>query len=215
MPSIFELDGQIRATREMEIYRRFLCRLDPLVEESLRESMDSIDSEVRSLREEFDRDNYQEFLLDLQTEDEHFKVILMNSFFCSSFALFEYHLARLCQRVQSFSGSPFSVKDLGGASSTDRAKKYLETLGVNFPAQGYDWKEITTYREIRNRIMHEGGSLPESGDIVDYAEKKQIVPSPGERELELTRDFCEEALRNLERFFKQVNQACEQWRLTK
>ena len=61
--------------------------------------------------------------------------------------------------------------------------------------------------------MHEGGSLPDSGDIADYAEKKQTVPSSGERELELTRDFCEEALRNLERFFVQVNQACERWRL--
>ena len=78
MPSIFELDGQIRAAHEMEIYRRFLRRLDPLVEESLRESMDGIDSEVQSLGEEFDRDSYKEFLLDLQKEDEHFKVILMN-----------------------------------------------------------------------------------------------------------------------------------------
>ena len=73
--------------------------------------------------------------------------------------------------MQGVSGTPFSVKDLGGASPTDRAKKYLEILGVNFPAQSYDWKEITTYREIRNRIMHEGGALPDSGDLVDYAEK--------------------------------------------
>ena len=92
-----------------------------------------------------------------------FGVILMNSFFSASFALFANQLLRMCRSAQRHSGSRFSVRDLRSSSPTDRAKTYLQRLGVAFPADTEEWHEITRNREIRNKIMHEGGDLPSTG----------------------------------------------------
>ena len=124
----------------------------------------------------------------------------MNSFFSSSFALFEHQMLRICKEAQKHSGSRFSVKDMGGSSPIDQSKKYLERLGLDFPAGGSDWKEIVRYRQIRNLVMHGGGSLPDRGDLLDYVNAKEIAASLGGRELELSRAFCEEALNTLNEF---------------
>ena len=136
----------------------------------------------------------------------------MNSFFSASFALFENQLLRICQSAQRNCGSPFSVRDLGSSSYTDRAKMYLKKLGVAFPADTTEWQEITRYREIRNKIMHEGGVLPPEGDITDFAKAKQIVSNwSGNPNLKLTRPFCDDAVSILRRFLLEVHRAYELW----
>ena len=136
----------------------------------------------------------------------------MNSFFSASFALFESQLMRICRSAQRNCGSPFSEKDLGSSSPTDRAKTYLQKLGVPFPADTAEWQEITAYREIRNKIMHEGGALPLEGHVTDFAKAKQIVSTrAGNPNLELTRSFCDDALGNLRRFLLGVHRAYEGW----
>ena len=145
-------------------------------------------------------------------ERMEFRAILMNSFFSASFALFENQLLRICRSAQRNSGSPFSVRDLGSSSPIDRAKTYLQKLGVAFPADTADWQEVTRYREIRNKIMHEGGELPTTGDVTDFANARQIVSTSGvDLNLELTRQFCEDALRLLKRFLLEVHRTYELW----
>ena len=136
----------------------------------------------------------------------------MNSFFLASFALFENQLMRICRRAQRNCGNSSSVKDLRSPSPTDRAKKYLRKLGVEFPAETSEWQEITKYREIRNKIAHEGGVLPLQGHIADFAKSKQIVTAwGGNLNLELTRPFCDDALSRFRRFLLEVHRAYVLW----
>ena len=62
-------------------------------------------------------------------------------------------------------GSPFSIEDMRSRSILNRAKTYLIRLGVDFPARDSDWQVIRNYAEIRNKLMHEGGLLSESGEL--------------------------------------------------
>ena len=60
--------------------------------------------------------------------------------------------------------------------------------------------------------MHEGGLLPESGGLTEYALSKQIVSGRNGRELVLARPFCEEAVNKLEGFLLRVHRAVEEFR---
>ena len=83
-------------------------------------------------------------------------------------------------------------------------------MGIAFPEA--EWEEVTRYRRLRNSIMHNDGVLPDNDPIAVYGKKKGIV---SEDELtpsvELTREFCEEALTSYERFFLKLHRAYQQW----
>ena len=195
-----------------ELHSRFLDLVEPHLESTLRDWEHVIEQQAQEIDDEDARDEFYEFHSDEYHERLEFKSIMMNSFFSASFALFENQLIGICQSVQRDSGSPFSVKDLGSSSPTNRAKTYLHKLGVLFPTDGSEWQDITSYREIRNKIMHEGGELPLHGHVTDFAKAKQIVsPRAGSPKLELTRPFCDVALGNMRRFLLQVHQAYAGW----
>ena len=140
-----------------ELHSRFLDLVEPHLENTLRDWEQAIEQQAQQIDDEEARDEFYEFHSDEYHERLEFRGILMNSFFSASFALFENQLIRICRSAQRNGGSPFSVKDLGSFPPTDRAKTYLQKLGVPFPADTAKWQEITDYREVRNKIMHEGG----------------------------------------------------------
>ena len=83
-----------------------------------------------------------------------FKEILFHSFFAASFASFEHDLLLCCERAQRDTNNHFSVKDLKARGYARNAKIYLERLGVVFPANTAEWREIMNYQKIRNSIVH-------------------------------------------------------------
>ena len=93
---------------------------------------------------------------DEEERGEQSRNILFRSLFAASYAVFEHKMTLISNRVQGEANNPFSVADMRSRSLLDRAKRYLETLGVDFPALGSDWKEITTFQQIRNKIMPRG-----------------------------------------------------------
>ena len=195
-----------------ELQGRFLDLVEPHLDNTLRDWEQAIERQAQQIDDEDVRDEFYEFHSDEYHERLGFRGILMNSFFSASFALFENQLMRICRSAQRNYGSPFSVKDLGSSSPPDRAKTYLQKLGVLFPVDTAEWREITKYREIRNKIIHEGGDLPLEGHVTDFAKAKQIVSTwGGSPNLELTRPFCDEALGNLRRFLLEVHRAYEVW----
>ena len=170
---------------------------------------------AKSTEEEAVQDELYSLLYDEEDRWGQFKNILFNSFFAASFALFEHKLRNICERAQTAMGSPFSMEDIRSGPVLDRAKTYLTKLGVDFPAQDSDWQVIRYYAEIRNKLMHEGGLLPESGSLTEYALSKQIVSGWNGRELLLTRPFCEEAVNNFEGFLLRVHRVFEEFRRQK
>lgn len=207
------IEGErILISHKWEIHRRFLDLVEPHLETTLRDWEQAIGQQAQRIVDEAERAEFYEFHSDEYHERIEFRVILMNSFFSASFALFENQLLRICRSAQRHSGSPFSVRDLGSSSPTDRAKMYLQRLGVAFPADTEEWHEATRYREIRNKLMHEGGELPSKGDITDFAHAKQIASTwSGNPILELTRQFCVDAVTLLERLLLEIHRAYERW----
>ena len=195
-----------------ELHSRFLDLVEPHLENTLRDWKEAIEKQAQELDDEDARDMFYDFHSDEYHERLEFKGILMNSFFSASFALFENQLTEICQSAQQNSGSPFSPKDLRSSSPVDRARTYLRTLGVPFRVDTSAWRQITIYREIRNKIMHEGGALPLDGHVTEFAKVEQIVSTrAGKPRLELTRPFCDDALGNLRLFLLEVHRSYKGW----
>ena len=207
--------GEFWLIDDFRVHRDLLDLLDPQLDSLLRGRTDFLREAAESTTEEAVQNGLYGLLHYEEEQGEQFKSILFNSFFAASFALFEYKLLTICQRAQTAMGSPFSVDDIRSQSILDRSKSYLTRLGVCFPAQDSDWQVIKKYREIRNKLMHEGGLLSESGELTAYALSKEIASDRNGRELVLTRSFCEEAVNNLKGFVLRVHRAFEDLRQQK
>ena len=196
-------------THQWKRHRQFLSLLEPQLDDVVRDWELAIQEQAEQIDDD-KRDEFYEFLSDEYHDMEHHRSILTNSFFTASFALFEYHLTWLCSHVQQRHNNPFSVNDLK-YSLTNRVKSYLKKLGVPFPDNAPEWKDIIKYQEIRNKIMHEGGNVSCEWAHLKYAECNGIVSNGGEpQKLELTRSFCEKATGDFERFLLMVSHAARQ-----
>lgn len=197
-------------THEWDRHRQFLSLLQPQLANVVHDWKQAIEKQAQQIEDDDQKDEFYHFYLDDYHDMQHQKVILMNSFFTASFALFEYHLTWLCGHVQQRHGNPFSVNDLKH-SLTDRVKSYLKKLDVPFPSDAPEWKEIIKYQEIRNKIMHEGGYISCDWDNYEYVRNIGLVTEgSGPNQLELTRSFCERAAGNFERFLLKVSRATRQ-----
>ena len=179
---------------QWRMYSRLLDLLDPLLEQVLRDWEQEVEQQAERIDDEYTLSQFNDFLSEEYQEHLQIRVILMNSLFATSFAMFENQLMWVCHVAERNSGSPFSVSDLGSRSPTDRARTYLTKLGVEFPSDSHEWQNITRYREIRNKIMHNGGHLGVEGDLAKFAGEQQILHSGS---LELTRAFCDKAGREM------------------
>ena len=144
-------------------------------------------------------------------ELNHFNRVLMNSLLVSSFSLFESLLFRTCERAKNLSGNPISVSDWGNFSM-DRAKRYLEKLGVDVPASSVGWKEVKDIQKVRNAIVHGGGILKRESDVVGYAVAQNILDDSRKDEaLEIwaTRAFCESSLDTFRSLWLAIDQATD------
>ena len=199
--------GEFRLIYDFDAYRELLRLLDPQLGLILQAQQEKWAEAARSTEEEAVRGELYSILYEEEERGEQLKSILFNSFFMASFALFELKLRTICDEAKTVTDSPFSIDDIRPSRLLDSTKKYLTILGVDFPAQDSDWQEIKDYAGVRNRLMHEGGSLRENDNLTAYAVRKQIVSHGNENELALTRSFCEEAVENLENFLRRVYRA--------
>ena len=160
-----------------DIYRRSLVLQDELASQAFEDWNRKIDEEAQQYDED-QRDLFYEFHNEEHTAREYSKTIVMNSFFVGAYALYEHHRKRV-KRRHSISKGDFMGSQL---------------------QQSPEWQEIEHYRKIRNRIMHNGGVIPDCVCATVYAKNKDITtdylhPST----YALTRSFCDEALDNFEK----------------
>ena len=178
--------------------------LEEKLNEAVQEWEQDIDQKADRLEDKELLDEFYEIWAEDNFVMQQHKVILMNSFFSASFALFEYQLTWLCNDVKRDKGSAFSVKDLKN-SFTERVKVYLKKLEVSFPSDSPEWKEINYYQEIRNKIMHEGGYVSSEWEKLKDAQANGIINSSrDDLQLELTLPFCQKASNDFEKFLKKV-----------
>ena len=225
MPRIgFNQDlNELTISLRMETHRNLLDLIDQQMDNDLTSLAQESERTTRQIEEEKNHTymDYRDHLAEQYVEREEFKGIFLNSFFAASFALFEHELVHICDRAQGDVNIPFSVRDLGGRDYMTNAKKYLKKLEVAFPADSDEWSKTTKYREVRNKIMHQGGILAETEGIIGFAKKNDVLVAHELRngkklfELRLTRKFCSSALRDMEQLLKKVNTAYLQWHQAK
>ena len=155
-----------------DLYRSFLESQDELADQAFEDWNKKLDEQAQEFDEDM-RDEFYEIHSDEYTSQKYFKVILMNSFFVVSYALYEHHRKEIQARF-SVTKSDFEGSDL-----------------KNSP----EWRAVNHYKTIRHKIMHEGGVIPKCEEVAAFAKCKGIAddyfPSGT---YTLTRGFCDEAL---------------------
>ena len=199
---------------EWKLHRGFIDIVESHLTEIANDWQTDIDRQAQEIEGEDDRDLFYELHSEGHYEFEEYKAILLNSFFTTSYALFERQLMRICSFAKERSGTPFSVQDLGTRDYLEKAKVYLEKLGVKFPKDTSEWEKVHIYQGIRNKITHEGGYVKGSWGYYDSAKSMGIVSGDKEdvysERLKLTRPMCEEAARTFERFMVMVHKVASE-----
>lgn len=197
----------------MRLFHRCLGHVDSSLEDEFQEWENAVKSRAQTIADEEGQRDFLDYMSEEFAERSEFGFIFLNSFFAASFAEFEHSLYQLCYSAQADSKNGSSVDDLLGGSRMDKADKYLSGLGIPFPSETNTWKEIKNYRDMRNRIMHEGGRIRRNEDLYTYADRQGIIsPNDGLREIRLTRDFCGKAIDNMRNFLIDAILRHDRWR---
>ena len=191
--------------RDWQMYSRFLGLMKPRIEETIQAWQQEVDGELERIKDPESKDVFLDLSIDEFHELSELRALLMNSFFSASYALFEHQLTKICEIARKYAESPFSVDDLKH-SPLERAKQYLTILGVHFPSDTLAWRQIRTYQEIRNKLMHEGGSVSCRWKHFRYCKEKGIIDRDYAPRLVLTQDFCHKALNDMKDFSISVHQ---------
>ena len=196
----------------MGLFHRCLGHMESLLDQEFLQWDNAVKTRAQTISDERGQQDFWDYMSEEFAERSEFGYIFLNSFFATSFAEFEHRLYQLCYRAQVDSNSGSSVDNEGSGSRMDRADKYLSGLGIPFPRETNLWKEIKNYRDMRNRIMHEGGRIRSNEDLYGYATKQGIVsPNDGLREIRLTKDFCELSIDNMRKFLIDAIRRYDQW----
>ena len=190
---------------EWQRYSGFLDIMEPHLAQLTIDWYQHMEEEAQQIEDEYQRDEFYSFYADDYEDFHQFNVILTNSFFVSSYFFFEHRLMRLCQRSKTIHDSRFSVNDMGGRSHLGRAKTYMVRLGVSFPSDTQEWRDIKIYNRIRNAIVHNGAIVSPNWTDIDFTRRKGILAgTESNPSLELTRSFCDEAVNTFQRFLISV-----------
>ena len=184
---------------EFYLYQNLVVEMEANIKTARGQLSDTFENNLNDLQASLSEPEFalHESIVEYRSDElNHFNRVLMNSLLVSSFSLFESLLFRTCERAKNLSGNPISVSDWGNFSM-DRAKRYLEKLGVDVPTSSVGWKEVKDIQKVRNAIVHGGGILKPESDVVGYAVAQNIVDdSRKDQALEIwaTRAFCESSL---------------------
>lgn len=206
----------LRATRvhEFYLYQNLVVEMEANIKTARGQLSDTFENNLNDLQASLSEPEFalHESIVEYRSDElNHFNRVLMNSLLVSSFSLFESLLFRTCERAKNLSGNPISVSDWGNFSM-DRAKRYLEKLGVDVPASSVGWKEVKDIQKVRNAIVHGGGILKPESDVVGYAVAQNIVDdSRKDQALEIwaTRAFCESSLDTFRSLWLAIDQATD------
>ena len=199
------------------VYRNLLDTVERQLDKDLVELEQKAGQVASQPDNDPDRYEYLDYLGEQYIETESIKGIFLHAFFASSFALFEQELVQVCERARRKANSPLSVKDLGGRDYMKNAKYYLKKLGMVFPAGTFAWKQATNHRTIRNKIMHEGSGVGKKDAIIPFVKENGILDETSsinggkQFQLNLTRDFCNKAIKDFQSVLMDVNSAYQQW----
>ena len=218
MPSIGTNFFDILVSGQFDIYRGLLHSVDQQIDRDLIKFGQKMQDSANQDDDEYSQWMYQEFIVDEYVQREEHKGVFLDAIFVALFAFFEHELTRLCDNARNKVNCPWSVTEFGHNNRMGKAKDYLKKLGIDFPADSQAWSAAKKYQTIRNRIVHVGNTLKEEEkDLIDFAKGKEILvegalPDGSKKfTVQLTSDFCDVAISDVEMVVIEVNRAYWQW----
>ena len=141
--------------------------------------------------------------------NEFFPRILRNSFLVTLHSVLENQLAWQCESLRREKHIGISWSELRG-SALERAKVYISKVcGLDFP-NGQSWREIHSYVNIRNCIVHCAGNVhrlsrEKERTLRDYCSKQGGISIDRDGNLMLSKDFCLQAVSTLKEFLEELH----------
>jgi hypothetical protein len=128
--------------------------------------VDSEDEEDLFINEEEEENDvgagWTHFISDRYTFLVQYPDILRSSLLISVYSFFENLLTKLCREIQVKMKLSVKYNSIAG-KGIEKAKTYLtEVVGIDFPSNTMEWKQINDYKNIRNCFAHSEGVVKES-----------------------------------------------------
>jgi len=198
---------------EIEYLKNYLHSVEACLEKAEKDFENWANEEAAKLPPSA-RDDFQESLSEESWRDrEVFPRILRNSFLVTLHSVLENELAWMCESLRRKKGISTSWHDRKKGSVLKRLKHYISTeCGLDFPT-GQSWVEINSYTAIRNCIVHNAGSVTgfsKEKELRDYCSKHRgVIDIDKDGNLELSKEFCRQAVCTLQVFFKDLYDSYE------
>ena len=109
-------------TDEWKYHRGFLNMVESYLSELIEDWTKDIDRQALKIEDAAVREEFYAYHGEDYDELKKYRLILMNSFFTTSFALFQSELEMMCNFAKERTGTPFSVEDFGSRDYTNNAK---------------------------------------------------------------------------------------------
>jgi len=162
-----------------------------------------LDRQLSGLDEEAADERAELYAEDFSQLSTTFPDIARRSAFLAIYSTFEYWLLALCWQVQKIEKQPFGPRDMKG--DFFGARIYLERLAGIRMARKPDWQRIVTLREIRNKLVHEGGNV-RRGDMkfLTLVNRTPDVTLDDQNMVTLTNQFCIDSIATIRTFLGEL-----------
>ena len=197
------------AIEEWEQCGSFLEKMDSLLAEEDHGWQSIMDEEVRIAEEDPNVDGdylagFDEIRNEHTRELHEFRTILNNSVFVHSYSIFEHKMVRMCESLKTKHNFSSSIMDKDCRPNIWRVNKYIKQHYGSKLLDVLDWRAVRKYSEIRNRIVHDEAFVSSNWDLKAYAEKSGILTNGRNSRIEITRPYCEEAIKVFRHFMAEV-----------
>ena len=133
--------------------------------------------------------------------NEKFPKFLRNSFFVSSYSLWEYHISIICKLFKEKQQIAICVSDMHG-TLLKRTQLFWKLAKQIFPCDSNSCDDLENYSSVRHCIVHSNSSIKQNNKhLFDYANRKNLVSIENDiTRLVLSKEFCKESLRTMKDF---------------
>jgi len=187
--------------------REYLSRMEEYLLKAERKFSAWADKELEKLQSD-ERGNFYEAYAEEFSYHMEFPRILRNSIFMSACSVLEYWMRVICSGLKEKQHMPIRWNDLRGGT-IKQFRLYFELAHLDIPVgMNKKWQEIENYYLVRNCIVHEQGLLEKfrnNSRLLRFVEKRGIISEDnGEKEIALTKQFCEETIDIMEDFSHKI-----------
>lgn len=145
---------------------------------------------------------------------ESFSNLFLKSFLISLYTFLEANLAERCRTIEKKHSYSLSLRDLSGTGINQSMNYLIKVHHINYAlAKSTEWEEIQNIRRLRNCIVHNGGILSENAErqLEDFIRNESTIQVQKDtKNIILSKQFCDQAIRLLEQFLHNIERAIEQ-----